>query len=156
MNRMRMAKEAETRMKMLQLYDVPGESIIYMFLWGEKVFVSKPAMGNRIGVLCEPTEAEKRLVKEFEEKYGYLVYHIIRNEMEAGVMYSLLYISDKVEEWAEETNALKDADCYVVYQKAYVYSAGYVSEECEDLSGGSGKFMEIGLAIGAGGLCRVR
>ena len=53
-----------------------------------------------------------KIVEEFEEKYGHLVYHVI----EAGNMIALLYVGCDEEEW--ETEVLLDKQ----YLASYVYN----------------------------------
>ena len=53
-----------------------------------------------------------KIVEEFEEKYGYLVYHVI----ETGNMIALLYVGCDEEEW--ETEELFDKQ----YLASYVYN----------------------------------
>ncbi|MCM1057439.1 MAG: hypothetical protein NC517_07530 [Firmicutes bacterium] len=156
--------EAVKRMQMLQLYDEPKESVIRMFQEEGKVCASYAGKGNRVGVLYALSEAEKRLVEEFERQSGYLVYHVIRNEMTCltmmmpepfDVQYSFLYVSDREAEWEREREDISGIETYILYPEAYVYSAGFVMRNAQDLSGGHGEIMRIGITYGYGGLCRV-
>ena len=47
-------------------------------------------------------EAEKKMVRDWEQETGNLVYHVVKAGSEAGdlgVMYSFLYVSRSLEEW---------------------------------------------------------
>lgn len=79
MDKKKMKEEATRRMKALELYDFPARSIIRAFLNDDAVFASLPAKGNRIAELHPLTSAEKNMVKDFEEEYGAVAYHVIRN-----------------------------------------------------------------------------
>lgn len=159
MKNSKMVEEAVKRMRLLKLWDTPEDSIIRRFEETGELFKSIPAMG-RIGELFTLSDAEQRLVKEFEEQHKCLVYHVIRNEMMmnpigVNVQYSFLYVPDKENEWEQDKSDLSDIESRILYPNAYVYSAGDVIPDAEDLSGGCGEFMRIGVTWGCGGLCRV-
>lgn len=159
MDKKKMKEEAARRMKALELYDFPARSIIRAFLNDDAVFVSLPAKGNRIAELHPLTSAEKNMVKDFEEEYGAVAYHVIRNEIENGItystIYSILYVSDKEKEWETECNGFKDfSSTYIAYPTAYTWDAGRTERDANDLSTGTGSFCAITVAVGCGGLCR--
>lgn len=160
MNKTKMVEEATKRMRLLKLWDTPEDSIIKRFAETGELFKSIPTGGGRIGELFTISDAEQRLVKEFEEQNKCLVYHVIRNEVMMNpiginVQYSLLYVSAKKKEWEQDKSDLSGIESRILYPNAYVYSAGDVIPDAEDLSGGYGEFMRIGVTWGCGGLCRV-
>lgn len=92
MERNEMKKEALERMQMLHL----NEGAIKDFEENDKVWKSETDMG----ILYWANEKEEKMVKEFEEKTGGLVYHLIHNHYrEIGECYSILYVSQHEEEW---------------------------------------------------------
>lgn len=157
----KMVNEAVNRMQRVGLYDFPEpeESVIRYFKNDGKVFVSKPAQGNRVGVLYPLNAAEQALVDEFESQYDMLVYHVIRNEMEIGVCYSFLYVENNEEDWEmsnEDLEGIDPQNSYLgrAYPMAYVVNVGYVSENETDLSDNFGEFGSIAIENGMGGLVR--
>lgn len=160
MRKSKMIREAVKRMRLLKLCETPEDSIIRRFAKTGELFKSIPAPSGRKGELCPLTEAEIRMVREFEEQSGCLVYHIIQNEVSmhpcgVDVQYSLLYVSGTKDKWEQEREDISDIESRVLYPNAYVYCAGDVPEDAEDISGGYGEFMKIGVVFGCGGLCRV-
>lgn len=119
MDKKKMKEEAARRMKALELYDFPARSIIRAFLNDNAVFVSLPAKGNRVAELHPLTDAEKKMVKNFEEEHDAIAYHVIRNEFETGItystIYSILYVSDKEKEWKTECNGFKDFSSHTLH-----------------------------------------
>lgn len=160
MEKAKMIEEAVTRMRLLKLWDDPGKSIIQRFAQERELYVSTPAPGGRVGTLYVLSGEEIRLVKEFEERSGGLVYHVIRNEVEihpsgTEVQYSLLYVSDREDEWAQDKEGLSDPGSEVQYLNAYVHSVADIFVNVKSLSDGYGEFREIGVMFGFGGLLRV-
>lgn len=51
------------------------------------------------GILYWLDDTEKEFIKDWENKTGNLVYHVIKDNTEFGIMYSFLYISKYEEEW---------------------------------------------------------
>lgn len=90
--------EAVERMKMLNLID----NIIYEFKELDVLTRSER------GILFYLTDEEKELVKTWETETENLVYHVIKNKMEFGLCYSLLYVSKHVEEWEADKEDLKE------------------------------------------------
>lgn len=160
MEKKKMVEEAVKRMRMLKLCETPEDSIIRRFAEDGELFKSIPALGGRVGELYSLTEAEIKMVQEFEQQNGCLVYHLIRNEVPihplgVDVQYSFLYISDREDKWEKDREDISDIETRVLYPDAYVYCAGDVPEDAEDLSYGYGEYMKIGVVSGCGGLCRV-
>jgi len=56
-------------------------------------------------------------IKEFEETYNTLVYHVIHTYTQFGELYNFLFVSDYEEEWEMDIADIKDG--YVV---AYVWN----------------------------------
>ena len=80
-------------------------------------------------------------VKEFEEKYDALVYHVIHTFTQFGELYNFLYVSDYEEEYEMEWEDLKDN-----YVFAYVWNK--TDEWCSE-------FGTIAVQQKFGGLVRV-
>lgn len=140
------------RMKILELLDLPEESVIRDFEENNTVYVSKPRnTGIMVGVLYKLSDEERRLVEKIEEEYGILVYHVIKNETAAGAMYTMLSVSEHEEEWNEDRETLKGIDTDAARPMAYVWSV-----EGEDLSNGFGEWGTITVIGGEGGLCRIK
>lgn len=83
-------KEAIARMQKLHLL----EQVVTDFEQG-KLYKSEYSYG----ALYDLDEAEKQRVKAFEEKHNALVYHIIKNTTNYGVIYSYLCVDQYPEEW---------------------------------------------------------
>ena len=115
--------------------------IINDFRKNQKVYYSEPTpLGGILYWLSNEQEWEKK-IREFEEKYNGLVYHVIHNYTEFGEILSLLYVSEYDEEWDAEYDDLMD---------------GYVFAYCINLT--EPMFSEFGgIAVQekAGGLIRV-
>ena len=80
-------------------------------------------------------------IKEFEEEYNALVYHVIHTYTNFGEMYSFLYVSDYEEEWEMDNEDIQDN-----YAMSYVWN-----KDCPDFS----EFGSIGIRQKFGGLVRV-
>lgn len=65
-----------------------------------------------IGALYECNEQEKQYIKEIEERYDILVYHMIHNVFEFGECYTMLYVSSDESEWKYDCKDI--ADGYVL------------------------------------------
>lgn len=80
-------------------------------------------------------------VKEFEEQYNTLVYHVIHTFTGFGELYNFLFVSDYEEEWEMDNNDLQDN-----YAMAYVWNK--TDEWCSE-------FGTIAVQQKFGGLTRV-
>ena len=80
-------------------------------------------------------------VKEFEEEYDALVYHVIHTYTQFGELYNFLYVSDYNEEWE-----LDRADVKAGYAVAYVWNKS--DEWCSEIG-------SIAIREFIGGLVRV-
>ena len=123
--------EAIKRMKTLELY----ENVIKEFQEENKLNLSES-----IGVLYWLKEEEKKLVKEFENENGGLVYHLIRSLTDFGELYSIFYVSKYEEEWDMDLEDLKNNIAFV-----------YVKNLNDELSS---EFGSIGFKKSIGGLVR--
>lgn len=41
------------------------------------------------------------MVREWEKETGNMVYHVIKDNTEIGLLYTFLYVSDDTEDWEE-------------------------------------------------------
>lgn len=108
MKREKKVAEAVERMKMLKM----SQNVIREFATENKLNLSEG-----IGALYWLDDEEKAMVAEFEKEHPkYLVYHVIKNFTEFGVLYSLLFVNEDKEEWEYDKEDLKQgyAFCYVV------------------------------------------
>ena len=90
------------------------------------------------------SDEEKEMVSEFENKTGNLIFHIIKNNTEFGLLYSLLYVSKHQEEWSKdlEINPEDNNEAY-----AFVYVKNVT---CPDYS----EYGSITIRNHIGGLIR--
>ena len=96
-----MKQEALNRMKMLLLH----QNVINEFKKENKLNKSE----GPLGTLYWLDEEEKGMVKEYEEKWNVLVYHVIKTfTKDMGVIYDLLYIIDEKQYWEREREELKE------------------------------------------------
>lgn len=109
-----MIEEALKRMWFLKLH----KSCINAFKKG-KVWKSEYGMG----ALFESDEVTEKIISNFEEKYGGVVYHVIKEVWEIYgsqmTLYHLLYVSKYDEEWKSEWNDMKNG---VIF--GYVFNEG--------------------------------
>lgn len=103
-------KEALKRMELLGLF----KPCIKAFNRHDEVQLSEPTGG-----LYEFSDNEKlnAKIKEFEEDYNALVYHVIHSYTEFGELYSFLFVSDYEEEWEMDIADIKGG-----YAIAYVWN----------------------------------
>lgn len=80
-------------------------------------------------------------IREFEERYNALVYHVIHTFTEFGELYNFLYVSDHEEEWEMEWEDLQDN-----YVFSYVWNK--TDEWCSE-------FGTIAVRQKFGGLVRI-
>jgi hypothetical protein len=97
--------EAIKRMEMLGLF----KPCIKAFERHDEVQLTEPNGG-----LYEFSDDEElnAKIKEFEEQYNALVYHVIHTYTQFGELYSFLFISDYEEEWEMDIADVKDG--YVI------------------------------------------
>ena len=151
-----MRKEAADRMRLLGLLDEKEQSVIRDFEEEHKVYVSRPKnLGVMVGVLYEWSDEERTLVEKVENQFQILVYHMIRNVTNVGILYAMLSVSSYEEEWTAERKALKGIKSDAANPLAYVWNAGLQEEEALDLSKGFGEWGSILIVEGEGGLCQI-
>jgi len=164
MDKKKLKEEADRRMKALELYDSLDGSTIRDFMENDTLYSSHPVMGNRAAALFELTDVEKYIVKNFETEYGTVVYHVIRNELVPNMIcptaystvYSMLYVSNKKEDWKEECNGFNNfSELCIAYPKVYEWDAGNAEKDIKDISKGTGSFSTITVTAGSGDLCRL-
>jgi hypothetical protein len=131
MTRQEQKIEAIERMKLLKLHENPIRDF-------EKEDVINQSEHG--GILYWLDDKQIELVKEFETKHNAVVYHVIHNYTDIGEMISLLYVSDKKQEWGYDRDDLKDG-----YACAYVINLD--DEWCSE-------FGSIGIKPQFGGLVR--
>lgn len=102
----KMKAEALQRMRILKLYS----TVLQDFAANEKINYSF----SNFGFLYWLDKDMEERVRRFEEKYGYLVYHVIDNPTSIGRMHSYLYVSSNEEEWEQDRQDLIDG-CPIVY-----------------------------------------
>ena len=92
--------EALKRMKALGL----NEKAISIFRESRKVYCSENTY------LRAANEKELEMIKQYEEKYGTLVYHIIHSDSTLGIgeTYEMLNVSPYREDWSYERNTIKN------------------------------------------------
>ena len=96
--------EALLRMKKLILH----ENVIHEFKSEGKI--NRSEFG---GILYWLDEKENGMVKEWEEETGNMVYHVIKNHTDLGVLYSFLYVSKYTEEWESDMADLEEGYAFV-------------------------------------------
>lgn len=124
-------KEAIERMKMLHIMDRPIKEF-------EKEGVLNLSEG--IGLLYWLDDEEKKMVADFEEEYGGVVYHVIKTFSTLGLMYSLLYVSKHTEEWEMDRADIQEG-------RAFVYVVNKDMPDCSE-------FGTIGIRPSFGGVIR--
>lgn len=124
-------QEAIARMKKLDIY------VQAITEFEKENLINKSEHG---GILYWLDENEQEMVKEFEEKYGALVYHIIHNYTSLGELYAFLYVSKNKDEWDYDNDDLNHNICLA-----------YVKNLDEDAYS---EFGSIGIKSQFGGLVR--
>lgn len=127
-----MKQEALVRMNILKLYP----NVSHDFVIEDKLNFS--AYGR--GILYWLTDEMRELVKDFEETYGFLVYHIIDDNTVVGRLITLLYISTEKEEWPTDQQDLRDG-CPMAY---------VINRDCDAFS----EFGTVGVKPINGGVVR--
>lgn len=75
------------------------------------------------GILYWLDDEAKAAVEAFQNKTGYLVYHVIKSRTDFGVLLTYLYISSYEEEWEQNLNDLKNLQEFDQGVKGYAVSA---------------------------------
>lgn len=106
-----MKQEALARMKLLKLYSVLLEDFE-----DRKISYSE----GEIGRLYRVKRKVEEVVQKFENRTGYLVYHVINNDTSIGHMLTLLYVSTEMDEWAADKQDLQEG-CPLAYVENLTY-----------------------------------
>lgn len=107
--------EALLRMKRLGIHS----NAINEFRLEKKINKSIPCRignGQVAGILYWLDEEEVKLVKQIEEEWEILVYHVVETHSNFGKMLNMFYVSKYTEEW-EYDNDLLNEDTQCVYVK---------------------------------------
>jgi hypothetical protein len=110
--------EAIKRMEMLGLF----KPCIKAFTKYDELQLTEPNGG--LYEFSDNAELNAK-IKEFEEEYDALVYHVIHTYTQFGELYNFLYVSDYEEEWEYDNTDIADG-----YAVAYVWNKTdeYLSE----------------------------
>lgn len=104
MNKQKQKQEAIQRMQILDLFN----EAIQEFKEHDVVSISEN------GTLFWLTDKQKQYVRNFENAYNALVYHVIHNYTEYGEMLSFLFVSKYSNEWNDDKQDLQN-NCPMVY-----------------------------------------
>lgn len=106
--------EALVRMKKLDLHP----NVINEFRDERKLNKSIYCKVGRakVGTLYWLTEEEERIVKEIENDYNIVVYHVIESNTEFGKLLTMLYVGSDVDEWEYDEELFKH-NCQFAYVK---------------------------------------
>lgn len=114
-----MKQECKVRLELLKIHP----NAINDFIKQNKLNKSE---GN-LAILYWLDKEEEKLVKEFEEKYNILVYHVIKtNALEDGIIYDLLYITADRELWLEEREEI-DNGCVLSFTVSAFSESGDIA-----------------------------
>ena len=129
---MRIAQEleAEKRIKMLNIHP----NAVKEFIEEKKLNLSEK------GILFWLADEEKQMIREWEDTTGNIAYHIIKNRLEFGLCYSILYVSKYQDEWESDVYDLKEG-----------YPIAYVMNVDDDFCS---EYGSIGIKPFFGGLLR--
>lgn len=93
-------KEAEERISSFDFVD----NVLTHFKQG---VIHKSEHSLFPGVLYWVEGKEEEFILDWEEATGNLVYHVIKDEIDLGTMYTLLYVSTHEEEWEMDREDIK-------------------------------------------------
>lgn len=111
MTREEMKAEAVARMRQMPIY----REAIRQF--AKENLISESAPPSGACYLLDKFQRER--VRQLEDKYNILVYHVIHSYTDIGEMESYLYVDPYTEEWEAERRGLKEGRA-----TAYVYNCG--------------------------------
>ncbi len=98
-------------------------------------------LSEGIGALYWLNDEQEKVVKEFEETTGNLVYHVIHNFTEFGELLSMLIVSKYAEEWDMDMDDIQNG-------VAFSYVKNLTNEHFSEYGG-------IGIRQNIGGLVRI-
>ncbi len=155
----RIYEEAAYRLDLMEVCDRNNESIAGEYKLDGTVYVSIPNKRNDNARISKATPQEMRIIKDFNNNYKALAYHMIRNKTQYGVVYSVLYVSDYnvvTENWLYERNAIEKAVGDELRAYAYCYFVPNVFERNANLEGGASEVVDIAFKTAkSGGLLRL-
>lgn len=110
-----MKTEALERMKMLHI----AGNVCNAFRQSNRLYYSERISTVYDGILyfLDNNPTYEKLVKDFEDKNNYLVYHVQLTHTGFGDLLALLYVSNRENEWEEDKLMLKSGDAV-----SYVYN----------------------------------
>lgn len=129
--RERQKAEAVKRMRKLGIMEQPIKE------FEEK---GKLNLSENGGFLYWLNEEEQKMVDDFEKENNSLVYHVIKARFEFGLTYSLLYVSEYVDEWIMDMEDLGDG-------RSLAYVVNVDAPDCSE-------FGTIGIRPSIGGVAR--
>ncbi|WP_370838075.1 hypothetical protein [Megasphaera sp.] len=137
-----MKKEAERRIKMLNLHPNAVQEFIEegRLNRSDRTRIVSPFGKQLIGALFWLNDEEKQLVAQIEKEWDIYVYHMTHESFEFGECYDMLYVSRYSDEWEADRMDLKDG-----FPVVYVCNA-----TAPDLS----EFGHIGIKAVGGGIIR--
>lgn len=137
-----MKKEAERRIKMLNLHPNAVQEFIEegRLNRSDRTRIVSPFGKHLIGALFWLNDAEKQMVAQIEKEWDIYVYHMTHESFEFGECYDMLYVSRYSDEWEADRMDLKDG-----FPVVYVCNA-----TAPDLS----EFGHIGIKAVGGGIIR--
>ena len=135
----RQKQEAIKRMQMLKLM---GE-VINDFKKENKLYYSERQnqIFNAVLYWVDNHEEWSNMIKEFEKKWGFMVYHCQLTHTYDGDIISLLYITKDEDEWEQDRQDIKDG---VVYAKCVNLDDDFCSD-----------YGYIGIKPSMGGIVRI-
>ena len=101
--------EALLRMSKLQIHS----NAIKEFLESGKLNRSER------GILYWLEQDEEKMVREWEKETGNMVYHVIKDNTEIGLLYTFLYVSDDTEDWEEDREDIENNIAFTYVKKCY-------------------------------------
>lgn len=133
-----MKKEAERRIKMLNLHHNAVQEFIEegRLNRSDRTRIVSPFGKHLIGL----NDEEKQMVAQIEKEWDIYVYHMTHESFEFGECYDMLYVSRYSDEWEADRMDLKDG-----FPVVYVCNA-----TAPDLS----EFGHIGIKAVGGGIIR--
>lgn len=137
-----MKKEAERRIKMLNLHPNAVQEFIEegRLNRSDRTRIVSPFGNPLIGALFWLNDEEKQMVAQIEKEWDIYVYHMTHESFEFGECYDMLYVSRYSDEWEADRMDLKDG-----FPVVYVCNA-----TAPDLS----EFGHIGIKAVGGGIIR--
>lgn len=135
-------QEALNRLKLLQKNHNLMETVVKEYERENTIYYSEYQNKFFQGILYWVSNSEEltNAIKEFEEKHNALVYHAILVPLEYGRMFSMLYISEDMEEWQRDRKDLTE---------------GLPLAYCKNLDGPMSEFGTIQIAGANGGITRI-